>query len=169
MSFRTLLINASHEVIGFISLRKLMRLLVKNKIEIIAEWDEDILTWGSGSMKTPATVKLKYYVPHFPRRPKFNRRALFKRDNFMCQYCGLAFSQNELTIDHVLPRSRGGLTSWINCAAACLNCNHKKFNRTPEEAKMYLLNKPIIPTKSMLYLEYNFEKNKHETWGCYFA
>lgn len=82
----------------------------------------------------------------------FSRSKLLKRDNYTCQYCGEKLTGPNLTIDHILPRSRGGQTSWTNCVLACYRCNIKKDDKTPEEAKMKLLCKPGIPSWSIRVL-----------------
>jgi 5-methylcytosine-specific restriction endonuclease McrA len=81
----------------------------------------------------------------------FSRRNLFKRDRFTCQYCGEQPGTEELTIDHVLPRSRGGVSTWENCVLACIECNHRKANMTPAEAGMPLKKDPARPNWRPLY------------------
>lgn len=81
-----------------------------------------------------------------PRRAlAFNRRNVYRRDNFQCQYCGVRPGLKQLSIDHVQPVSKGGATSWENCVVACVKCNTRKGNRTPEVAKMPLLSRPTKP------------------------
>lgn len=75
----------------------------------------------------------------------FSRRNVFKRDNFTCQYCECRPGSEELTIDHVVPRAQGGISSWGNCVLACVECNHHKGNRTPDQALMPLLKPPVRP------------------------
>ncbi len=81
----------------------------------------------------------------------FSRRNLFKRDHSTCQYCACQPGTEELTIDHVLPRSQGGQTTWENCVLACVSCNAKKANRTPEQAMMKLRRAPVRPSWKPLY------------------
>ena len=76
----------------------------------------------------------------------FSRRNLYRRDDHRCQYCGRRGKSGDLSIDHVLPRSRGGMSSWENCVLACVACNHRKADRLPEEIGWQLLKKPIEPT-----------------------
>jgi hypothetical protein len=82
---------------------------------------------------------------NFRGKPKFSRRNIFLRDRNVCQFCGKKFETNLLNIDHVVPKSRGGESSWTNIVLSCFACNHKKANRTPEEAGMRLLKKPVCP------------------------
>jgi 5-methylcytosine-specific restriction endonuclease McrA len=81
----------------------------------------------------------------------FSRRNLFKRDRYTCQYCGSQPVADELTIDHVIPRSQGGQSTWTNCVLACVDCNHKKADRTPDQARMRLRKAPIRPGWNPVY------------------
>lgn len=108
------------------------------------------------AMNAPAVIRLLHFV-----RPKhkivyykpFTRKNLFIRDGGRCQYCGAKLSLSSLTFEHVVPRSVGGLTRWENIVAACVSCNIKKRNRTPEEAGMRLLSKPVAPILAHDYNE----------------
>lgn len=95
----------------------------------------------------------------FGRRDKiaFSRRNLLKRDNHSCQYCGLGFPKNELTVDHVFPKSRGGSSGWLNMVAACFPCNSKKKDLTLAESGMKLLSKPYEPKWSPLFKANSFK------------
>jgi 5-methylcytosine-specific restriction endonuclease McrA len=97
-------------------------------------------------MPMPLVIRLVYYVriPHRLSLP-VTRRTVLARDHYTCQYCGRQPSRKDLTVDHVLPRSRGGHTAWENVVAACQRCNGRKGNRTPEEAGMSLLSPPVRP------------------------
>ncbi len=90
-------------------------------------------------------VSLKTFVKP-ATHPAFTRFNVFLRDRFDCQYCGDAFPTHELTFDHVVPRSKGGLTTWTNVVTACSACNLRKGNKTTREADMYPLQKPYQPT-----------------------
>ena len=93
----------------------------------------------------PEVIVLTHYGQMPPRKVSFNSPNLWKRDEFTCQFCGKNFSGKSLTVDHVVPRSRGGGTSWENCVAACGPCNSRKADRTPREARMTLLTDPAPP------------------------
>lgn len=99
------------------------------------------------SMKilAPEVVVLKRYGERPPRKVSFNRPNLAKRDQHTCQYCGVALPMDDLTIEHVFPRSRGGPTTWENCVAACTECNSRKADQTPKEAGMRLKTTPVKP------------------------
>lgn len=93
----------------------------------------------------PTIILLKVYNGFVFRQVRLCRKNIFERDRCQCQYCGKILPKHELTIDHVIPRSRGGEDTWENLVLACLPCNLKKGNRTPEEAQMSLLRKPVAP------------------------
>jgi 5-methylcytosine-specific restriction endonuclease McrA len=166
---KTLQLNASYETIGFIPFKKLMKLLVKNKVEVVAEWNDEYITWTSGRMPYPATVRMKYYVRSVHRKIRFNKKAVIKRDCYMCQYCGKALEGKDATVDHIVPQSKGGATSWSNCVCSCFPCNARKANKTPEEAGLVLINKPHIPNRSMIHSEFINLPHKHESWYDYFS
>lgn len=98
-------------------------------------------------LKPIIALKGKAFAVKLPRVPAFNRYQLFRRDKHLCAYCGLVFPERDLTVEHILPESRGGATSWMNCVAACKRCNNHKDCRTPEEARMPLLYVPYEPNR----------------------
>lgn len=132
---RALVLNATYEPLGVVSSRRAICLMLAEKAEMI-EVDGAIVHSESISMEVPAVVRLRYMV-HAPRRriASVSRRAVFVRDEHRCQYCG----GDADSIDHVVPRSRGGGEEWDNLVAACRRCNSSKRNRTPAEAGMRLL------------------------------
>ena len=103
----------------------------------------------------PAVIVLNKYVRKFRFTLTCNRRNVFWRDDNICQYCNNLFHHSDLTMDHVHPKSRGGLKSWTNIVASCKSCNIKKKNQTPKEAKMPLLRRPYAPRVKMLDLYRN--------------
>jgi 5-methylcytosine-specific restriction endonuclease McrA len=107
--------------------------------------DEPCIRTVSLQIKVPEVVVLTSYNGMPTQSVVFTRRNLYKRDRNMCQYCGRRPGTSELSIDHVLPRSRGGKSTWANCVLACMRCNRKKGSRLPEEAGLHLLKKPVPP------------------------
>jgi 5-methylcytosine-specific restriction endonuclease McrA len=162
---QTLLLNSTYESISFISDKKVFKLIAKDKVEVLAYW-KDKITWGSGSSCYPAIIRLKHHVRWIPKKARFNRPGVFKRDQNVCQYCGEFLTANKLTVDHVIPKAQGGINSWKNCVCACFECNNKKSNKTPEQAKMKLLNKPVVPELNIRN-EYRAITTKHHEWGIY--
>lgn len=106
---------------------------------------EKIIKTPSTPIEKPEIIILKEYggVPF--RQVNFTRRNLYKRDSYTCQYCLIGFMPNELTIDHVVPRSRGGTNDWSNCVTSCEDCNSKKADLTPQESGMVLRTRPRMP------------------------
>lgn len=96
-------------------------------------------------VRLPEVIILSAFNSFVKREIPFTRRNIFARDNHQCQYCGRRFSKQELTVDHVVPRSRGGGDTWDNLVLACTVCNLKKGSRTPDEADMPLVRKPVRP------------------------
>src|ERR1700676_4169845 len=105
MSKKTLLLNASYEVLNFIPYRKALKLIVKDKVETISTWDDWVI-WGSGKIKHPAILRLKNHVRRNYFNSNFSRKAVVKRDRSLCQYCGKKLTASQITIDHVMPRAQ---------------------------------------------------------------
>jgi 5-methylcytosine-specific restriction endonuclease McrA len=118
------------------------------------------------SILVPRVIRLTYYdkVPKLTLR--FNRRNLFARDQNTCQYCGHSHAVGHLSFDHVLPRSRGGKTTWENVVCCCLKCNGRKGDREPEEAGMQLIRKPIRPRQNPL-LTVKLDNPKYGVWKTF--
>jgi len=140
-----LVLNASFEPLSVVSIQRAIVLLLKEKAEVV-EAAEAVLRSEHLTLPVPLVIRLVYYVriPHRISLP-VSRRALLVRDRYTCQYCGVQPGRQHLTIDHVIPRSRGGKTTWDNVVAACKKCNSKKGNKTPAEANMQLLTQPARP------------------------
>ncbi|MEL7237929.1 MAG: HNH endonuclease [Planctomycetota bacterium] len=119
--------------------------------ELHAEFEPDGFDWVTTvrfPIAVPRIIRLLGY-DRLPRQEvKFNRRNIFARDNNNCQYCGRKFNTSELSLDHVIPRSQDGPTTWDNIVTCCIACNVKKGGRTPEQANMKLLSKPVRPKRS---------------------
>jgi 5-methylcytosine-specific restriction endonuclease McrA len=119
-----------------------------DRVNVVSEY-EQVVRSPSFQMRLPSVIALKEYVPA-ARRPAFTRFNVFLRDHFTCQYCGDPYPSHELTFDHVVPRSRGGLTSWNNVVTACSTCNLRKGNRMLRDSGMTILSEPLQPTHHML-------------------
>lgn len=142
---QVLVLNATYEPVSIISVKRAIVLLLKEKAELI-EAAEAYLRAESFSMPRPLVIRLVYYVK-IPRRMSLpvTRRTVLARDHYTCQYCGEMPPHQLLTLDHVVPRSCGGKTTWENVVAACQKCNGRKGNRTPIEANMRLIVEPARP------------------------
>ena len=117
-------------------------------------------------LRVPEVVTLVSYDRYRESTVTFSRRNLFKRDHSTCQYCGGRPGSSELTIDHVLPRAQGGVSSWENCALACVSCNSRKANRTPDQAGMRLRKKPVRPDWKPIY---SYSNVRVESWSRFIS
>jgi 5-methylcytosine-specific restriction endonuclease McrA len=124
--------------------------------------ESEVIRTGSLSLRVPEVVVLTRFDRVAEQAVSFSRRNLYKRDKFTCQYCGGQPGPAELTVDHVVPRSHNGETSWLNCVLACVDCNARKANRTPEQAKMPLKREPIRPSWGPLFAE---SQLRIESWS----
>lgn len=142
---QVLVLNATYEPLNVISLRRAVVLLLTEKAEIV----EAASAWLRAerlSLPVPLVIRLVCYVriPHSFSLP-LSRRTVLARDQYTCQYCGMQPGRANLTLDHVVPRSRGGATCWENVVTACAACNRRKGDRTPEEARMPARCRPVRP------------------------
>lgn len=142
---RTLLLSQGFEPIKVISWQRAITLLTLGKVEVIEEYDAEIKA-TSFVIKAPAVVRLLRAFRRHAKPVKFSRVNIYARDGYRCQYCGVRCTLAELTYDHVIPRARGGRTTWENIVTCCYPCNGKKGNRTPVEAGFKLRAAPVRPT-----------------------
>ncbi len=135
-----------------------------DRVNIVSEYEKTVQS-PSFTMRLPSVVSLKTYIKP-SRTPAFTRFNVFLRDRFSCQYCT---AREELTFDHVIPRSKGGLTTWNNVVAACSPCNLRKGDKLPKVAEMWPLQKPYAPTVNDLHRNGKlFPPNYlHESWMDY--
>jgi len=138
-----LVLNASYEVLNVVSLHRAVVYLIKEKAEVVQADAGRVIRAASKVIPVPRVVRLLRYVriPGRARTPAWSRRGVLQRDGHSCAYCG----GRAATVDHVLPRSRGGADAWLNTVAACGPCNNAKGDRTPREAGMPLRLRPVEP------------------------
>jgi 5-methylcytosine-specific restriction endonuclease McrA len=141
---QVLVLNASYEPLNVTTVRRAHVLVFKGKAEVIEELDQPLRS-ATGAFPWPHVIRLVQYV-RVPRtlQRKISRRALFARDGWRCMYCGS--TSGRLTLDHVVPRSRGGDSVWENVVTSCAPCNHRKGDRLLEETSMILRTPPRPPT-----------------------
>ncbi|MCT0225439.1 HNH endonuclease [Synechococcus sp. CS-1328] len=158
-----LVLNASYEPLNITHWRRAMVMLLKGKAEGLEHDSSRVIR---PDLLLPTVIRLRQFV-RVPYKPlPLTRRNLFQRDNHRCQYC--ASTTQPLSIDHIVPRSRGGADVWENVTTACLGCNVRKGNRTPREAGMPLLQEPHRPHSGL-----NFEASRqiragrHAEWAKY--
>ena len=138
---KVLVLNADFTPINITSVYRGFTLVSKGKAEVIKASDNPILS-GMGEFIRPLIIRLLNFVKYRAHKLKINRHRLYKRDNHECTYCG---SKRNLTIDHILPKSRGGENTWTNLVTCCSSCNRLKGDRTPDEANMRMNINPYEP------------------------
>jgi len=137
-----LVLNYDYTPLNVTSFQRGFILVSKGKAEVIKS-DENPISAGFKTYVRPLIIRLLNYIKYHTRGLRPNRNRIYRRDGHECVYCG---SKKELTIDHVIPKSKGGKNDWINLVTSCFKCNLKKADRTPEEAKMIMRKKPFEPT-----------------------
>ena len=144
MGGRVLVLNATFEPINVCTVRRAVVLLLKEKAELIERSIRELHS-ETTTLARPVVIRLITYVnvPRDAHRRKITRRAVFARDSWTCQYCG---SRSNLTVDHVIPRSKGGESSWENIVASCAPCNRRKGDHLPAQANMHPRRKPSAPS-----------------------
>lgn len=189
-----LVLNRMFMAVHVISVRRAFTLLTKEVAEVVNQEEEDgqfisydFRSWRelseykarhfrreqddwirtvSSEIQVPRVIRLLHYE-RLPRQVvKFNRRNIFARDNNLCQYCGKRFPTGELSLDHVVPRSQGGASTWENIVCACVSCNVKKGGRTPRQASMALIRRPEKPRRSPL-LRQKMTNQKYQSWSSF--
>lgn len=159
-----LVLNQDYEPLNVCNVRRAIVLLGHGKAEVVEESGR-LLRSFRDAFQIPSVIRMVYYI----RRPRpiarLTRREVFARDGFSCQYCGT--KTQDLTLDHVLPRHRGGEHTWENLVAACRTCNHRKAGRTPQEARMQLRSKPSRPRSTLVTIFRRYLES-HPGWRIFF-
>jgi 5-methylcytosine-specific restriction endonuclease McrA len=157
-----LLLNQDYQPLSICSLQRSLKLLFLEKAELLHDDPRRDLRTSQSRFSYPSVIRLRRYV-HIPfNRIVLSRRNVMKRDQNTCQYCG---SRSDLTLDHIMPRSRGGRDAWENLVTACNRCNVRKGNRTPEEANMPLKREPFRPMHITFFRESSGGVQEH--WKPY--
>ena len=159
---KVLVLNASYEPLNITNWRRAIVLLLKGKAEQLEHNGKYIYA----GFPLPTVIRLRYYVRVPYKEIPLTRRNILHRDSHSCQYC--SYAGDDLTLDHVVPRSRGGGDTWENIVTACVRCNVRKGNRTPREANMLLRQTPRKPHSS-LYFEVirHLKSGSHQEWQKY--
>jgi hypothetical protein len=136
-----LVLNYDYTPLNITSIRRGFILVDKGKAELIKSDDNPIVS-GYKTYLRPVIIRLLRYIKHHAKNLRASRSRIYKRDGYECVYCG---SKKELTLDHVIPKSKGGGNEWTNLVTSCFKCNLKKGNKTPEEVKLIMKHKPFTP------------------------
>ena len=164
----TLILNRNWQPVNVATVARALVLLWNESARVIDPASYQVYTWADWArlrpeegeafihavrtrLRVPEVIVLAQYNRHPQGAVSFSRNNIFKRDHWTCQYCGKQPGGEELTIDHVLPRSQGGISTWENCVLACIDCNKEKADRTPTQARMKLRRAPVRPAWKPLY------------------
>ena len=158
------MLNHNYEPLNVCQIRRAIVLILNGKAEVL-ETDSGVIRSPSFSMISPSVIRLAHLVRRPRSQAKLTRKRVFVRDRHTCQYCGK--HTWELTLDHVIPRHKGGEHAWGNVVSACKTCNQKKASYTPKEAGMKLLKKPCQPSLTSDYCIYHL--HIPEEWQKYLA
>ena len=161
-----LVLSSSYEAVHICSVRRALLLLLCGKAHSV-EKTEFLIHSPSIQVPVPEVIRLHRFIRLPYEKVPFCRKNILMRDGYRCQYCAKKQSGDQLTVDHIVPQSRGGKDVWSNVATACRNCNNAKGNRTPEECDMKLLNPPRMPTSmTFLHIMRQLGEN-HQGWRKY--
>ena len=161
---QTLLLNATYEPLRVVHWQKAITLWCQGKVEIVAVYEREVRS-VSFSIRLPSVIRLlrrirmRRTVEYVP----FSRANIYARDNHSCQYCGDSFPTSELTFDHVIPVAHGGRKDWENIVTCCITCNRRKGGRTPEQAHMHLITKPVKPKRSPV-INIRLADERYSSW-----
>lgn len=179
----TLVLNRNWQPVNVASVARALVLVWNESAKVVDPADYQLYDWADWSRLNPSedqpfiqAVSDRICVPEvitltrFSKLPSatvpFSRRNLFKRDRYMCQYCSTRPKPDALTIDHVVPRSQGGGSTWENCVLACIDCNHRKADRTPKQARMKMMAEPVRPSWNPVYSRY---EARNESWARFIS
>lgn len=160
---QVLVLNQDYSPLTVCSVERAFLLMYLNKAELIDKVDGKSLRTISDSFPFPSVIKINRYISIPYKGVVLTRHNVFKRDNFECQYCGV---DKDLTLDHLIPRSKGGKTNWTNLVTACKTCNTKKGDYSPEEAGLNLVKKPVKPSYVM-FLKSSSNGKAQKDWLPY--
>ncbi len=164
VNYPVLVLNQSYEPLAVCRARRAVVLILQGKAEML-ENGAGFIHSARQILPLPSVIRLEYLVKRPYRRRKMTRFEIFNRDHFTCQYCGKQTRQ--LTLDHVIPRYRGGQHTWENVVSACVACNRRKAGRTPQEAGMKLLRPPTPPRGNLSFtIPYHYRQTQHQ-WQKY--
>lgn len=157
-SNQTLVIDCDYRPVCVVTPRRAVNLIFRGAVEVLEKWDEELVK----GFNLPAVIRLtKTRITRMQRKTKFRRAVVFARDHWTCQYCGSPVNRTTATIDHIIPKSRGGESSWSNCVTSCLKCNSKKGSKIDVFPSL----KPKPPHQLHFHVAHGI--NYHPSWSEY--
>lgn len=167
---KALMLDSTWRPVNFVKLHRAIVMLLVGKVDLITSWENESVVSQNLKVEAPAIIRLKNYVGGRFGRPRFRRKILFTRDSWTCQYCGLRLGWKNITVDHVVPRSAGGKTTWENCVSSCLKCNERKGCKSLRESGMRLLNQPKEPQPQHFWCLHDYSDvdcKWHPEWSLF--
>lgn len=167
----TLVLSPGYEPIGKITWQRAVTLLFDGKVEVVDEYEDKLIRSVTFEIRMPAVIRFFRAIKGKKRAIKFSRENVYLRDRGTCQYCRVKVPRTDFTYDHVIPKAQGGQTTWENVVVSCTPCNQTKAGRTPEQAKMPLLNKPAKPGKlpEAIRMTFMWQKGMPDAWKQWLA
>jgi 5-methylcytosine-specific restriction endonuclease McrA len=160
-----LVLNQNYEPLNVCNLPRAFRLVFGQRAEVL-EYDHQMIRTPRETFRAPAVIRLQNQIRRPRPRVRLTRREVFIRDGYTCQYCGR--QSGDLTLDHVMPRHRGGSHTWDNLVTACKACNHRKGGKLLEEARLRLARRPVEPRCNVYSLFSSYLRDdRNETWRSY--
>ena len=154
-----LVLNQNYEPLNVCNVRRALILVLRGKAEVI-ESARSAFHTARATFVLPSVIRLVHMIKRPRPKVRLSRKEIFIRDGWRCVYCGR--NTRDLTLDHVLPRHRGGPHTWENLVAACRACNHRKAGRTPQEARMAMLHEPAVPRVSIYHAVFQYLRSQEE-------
>jgi len=163
MSGTVLVLNQNYEPLNVCNVRRAIVLVIDGKAEVLEQYSLALRS-ATSEFASPSVIRLVYMIKRPRPKVKLTRREIFIRDDHTCQYCGRR--SNDLTLDHIHPRSKGGQHTWLNLVSACRACNHRKGGKSIAEARMALRRQPFEPKPGAYYtIERRVETGIHPDWA----
>ena len=159
VSSAVLVLNQNYEPLNVCNARRAFVLVDRGKAEVL-ENNSGCLHSPTHTFRLPSVIRLVYLIKRPRPQVRLTRKEIFSRDHYTCQYCGK--HTHDLTLDHVVPRNKGGQHIWENLVSACKPCNHHKAGKMPNEARMHLLREPVRPPATAYYLFYDYLEREKE-------
>lgn len=163
MNAQVLVLNQNYEPLNICNVKRALVMVFTGKAEVLEQNGLVLHTFGD-SYRAPSVIRLSALIKRPRPQVKLTRREIFIRDGYTCQYCGV--QSRDLTIDHVIPKSRNGPHTWENLVSACKACNHRKGGKTVQEARMHLTHEPFRPRAGAYYtIQRKIHQSVQEEWS----
>ena len=159
---KVLVLNQNYQPLTITKTKRAVSLVLMEKVEIIEHYKDSIHSINY-ELQLPSVIRLNRFIKFHPKNISLSRKNVLKRDNYPCQYCSI--KNVPMTLDHIIPKQKGGNDTWVNLVAACIPCNRKKKNRTPKDSGMVLLRRPKKPTVLSYFQQ--FVRKKQNAWRPY--